>query len=520
MEPIASWRRWLAATAVLIAGAAVFWSFDALPFQDLPAHAGLMALRHRLGESALEQRYFVLSPHLGPYSAFRIAGEALGGVLGPVGAVRLLMTIPIVALPLAVGWARRRLHGDGALGAAAIGLCLAFGFMTLLGFASYLLGIAVFVVAYAFWLEAAVMPDSAAASTPAREGAVAAAAVLLLLVHGYAFAVFLCMAVATAIATGTGSWRLARLRALVPSVALASGMVWLERAGAPPSMSAGMAPGPHFAGILDKLGLLCTPTLMTRWGIDLLVGLFTWALLAAGVVATMRHRSAGMALSAAPRRLLRASLGALGALCIAFFALPRSVGWFGFIDGRLVPIFFIVAVLAIRREALSRWARQGWDHGTVVGAAVLVAVVWLASYRFQSEAAGWREAMRAVPEGSLLLNLPLAPDSDVFVAHPFVHYDKLALVDRRIVVSDVWFHQGTALYPTPENPSLRLPAEYSESNLQRIEWPHYDLADWDYALVRTKPRDLAPVVPPSLALVSHEGGWWLYATARAGRSRR
>ncbi|MDP9152255.1 MAG: hypothetical protein M3O36_20210, partial [Myxococcota bacterium] len=62
-----AWRR-LALGTVTVAAALVFWVFDALPFQDLPAHAGFIALRHRYLASAFDRRFFVLAPHLGPYS--------------------------------------------------------------------------------------------------------------------------------------------------------------------------------------------------------------------------------------------------------------------------------------------------------------------------------------------------------------------------------------------------------------------------------------------------------------------
>jgi hypothetical protein len=81
-----------------------------------------------------------------------------------------------------------------------------------------------------------------------------------------------------------------------------------------------------------------------------------------------------------------------------------------------------------------------------------------------------------VPAEARLLNLPLQPNSEIFTAHPFIHYDKLVLAERPVVVSDIWFHQGSALYPTRENPALRLPSTYSESNLRFIDWPAYDLA--------------------------------------------
>jgi hypothetical protein len=142
----------------------------------------------------------------------------------------------------------------------------------------------------------------------------------------------------------------------------------------------------------------------------------------------------------------------------------------------------------------------------------MVIIALVASQLFQHEARGWREVLSVVPAEARLLNLPLEPNSDVFTAHPFIHYDKLALAERPLVVSDVWFHQGSALYPTAQNPALRLPSSYSESDLRRIDWPAYRLDDWDFVLIRTRPDSAQPYVPSSLALAAHRGGWWLYRT--------
>jgi hypothetical protein len=86
------------------------------------------------------------------------------------------------------------------------------------------------------------------------------------------------------------------------------------------------------------------------------------------------------------------------------------------------------------------------------------------------------------------------------------------LAERPLVVSDVWFHQGSALYPTAQNPALRLPGSYSESDLRLIDWPAYRLDDWDYVLIRTRSNSAQPNVPSQLALAAHRGGWWLYRT--------
>jgi hypothetical protein len=197
-----------------------------------------------------------------------------------------------------------------------------------------------------------------------------------------------------------------------------------------------------------------------------------------------------------------------------FLALPHSIGWFGFVDGRLVPLLLLVAVIAVRREALGRALGSAYDRSGPVAALAMVGIVLWASRAFQAEARGWREVLAAVPLEARLLNLPLAPNSEVFSAHPFIHYDKLALAERPLVVSDIWFHQGSALYPRAENPALRLPESYTESDLKRIDWPAYRLEDWDYVLIRTAPSGAQPDVPEALALAAHSGGWWLYRTTR------
>jgi hypothetical protein len=201
-------------------------------------------------------------------------------------------------------------------------------------------------------------------------------------------------------------------------------------------------------------------------------------------------------------------------LAVAFLLLPHSIGWFGFVDGRLVTPLLLVAALAVRRESLGRRLAMVYESTAVIAAVALIGIALLGCRRFQVEARGWHSVSAKVPAGARLLNLPLDPNSSVFTAHPFVHYDKLILAERPIVVSDMWFHQGSALYPTADHPALKLPPSYSESDLRIVDWNAYALRDWDYVLVRTRPDSAAPQVPDALRLVIHEGGWWLYSVIR------
>jgi uncharacterized membrane protein len=524
----ARWSRWFGLAAVGVVAVLVFWVFDALPFQDLPAHAGLIAMRHRFAESTFEQRFFVLAPHIGPYSLFRFLGEGFVRIVGAVGAVRALATLPVIATPLALLFARRRLYGDTSPTYGFVGLALSFSLMTLLGFASYLLGVAVMLVGLTLWLDLLVAADDRSPDVHKRELVIAAFAPLMFVAHGHAFVLFLATAGISCIATGNRFARLLRLRALVPAIALAGWVAWLERGSTTPPRSVPVVPPlqPIFHDVSEKLGLLVTPTLMTRTGIDFLAGVIVWVFAIASAVLTVRSLRAARAAAAATTNGDAASAGwaalprdvrhsqALYACAVTvgviFLALPHAVGWFGFVDGRLVPLVLFFLFLGLRKEALPRSFVRAFETGAPLVAATIAALAMVASYRFQAEAAGFHEVLGRIPAGARLLNLPLDPNSDVFTAHPFVHYDKLVLAERPIVVSDVWFHQGSALYPTAENPALNLPTSYSESDLKEIDWPSYRLDDWDFVLIRTRPQAPAPRTPDALHLEEHRGGWWLF----------
>jgi hypothetical protein len=336
---------------------------------------------------------------------------------------------------------------------------------------------------------------------------------------------FLATAGVSAIATGDRARRLLRLRALAPAIGLAASVAWVERGsqipeGSVPLPQAGLAP--HFQGASEKLSLLITPTLMTRTGVDFAIGIAVWTLVIAASIETVRAlRAPSLALSSGTGRLdddasrahARALYACAAVIAFAFLALPHTIGWFGFVDGRLVPIVLWLAIMGIRRPALGRVLEGGIDRGSPVFALAMAAIALIASHRFQDEARGYKKVLGAIPQGARVLNLPLEPNSEIFTAHPFIHYDKLVLAERPIVVSDVWFHQGSALYPRAENPALRLPASYSESDLKSIEWGAYRLEDWDYVLIRVRPDSAAPATPGALSLADHQGGWWLYRHA-------
>jgi hypothetical protein len=140
---------------------------------------------------------------------------------------------------------------------------------------------------------------------------------------------------------------------------------------------------------------------------------------------------------------------------LLFLLLPHSIGWFGFVDGRVLPVTILTAILTLDTRA-ARGRFQSIRLAAVeIGATISVALALFASSQFQNEANGASDVLSQVPARSRLLYFPLEPDSSIFTGHPFVHYDKLILIQRPIVPSGLWFHQGTAIYPTRINPTCR-----------------------------------------------------------------
>lgn len=506
---------WLALGIVQIGAISVFWCFDALPFMDLPAHAGILALKQRFAPGGFEAHFFIVAQHLGPYTLFSGLGGAFTGWLGANAAVRLLATLPTIAIPAALLWARWRLTGRATPFFGFVGIILSFGFMTLSGFASLMLSLAILLATLTEWLVLAGLVDS-------HRGrllnfiAVALLAFLAFIAHGFTF-ILLLSVVGISVLCMRRFWAGAfHTIVFAPAIVAAAYSLYVERLIVPPTPVAQHSPGVVFQNVFDKLSLLITPTLMTRTGIDAVIGLLLWLVVVSSALATYRAIGRPNAQLSAERKLyIRSLLYAAAALFVVFLALPHSVGWFGFVDGRLLPLILLLSLVAIDEELL-RGARERLIRlGAGAGATIMVGLILAASYLFQAEAMGYRDIVAKVPASARLLNLPIDPNSAIFTSHPFVHYDKLVLVERPIVPSDLWFHQGSGIYPTPANPALRLPAEYSSSNLKGIVWEHYRLNEWDYVLIRRKPEAAAPDVPSSLTLAEHVGGWWLYKNVSA-----
>ena len=143
---------------------------------------------------------------------------------------------------------------------------------------------------------------------------------------------------------------------------------------------------------------------VSRW--PPIIALIAFAVACTVVTVRSIGRAAGAGASAAADvRHSRALYACAGAITMVFVALPHAVGWFGFVDGRLVPVALILALLGVRREVLPRSIALGLHYGAPVVASTIGVLALVASYRFQAEAHGYKEVLARVPAGRVLLCL-------------------------------------------------------------------------------------------------------------------
>jgi hypothetical protein len=225
---------WLALLVLEVSAVSIFWLFGALPFMDLPAHAGIAALRLRYSQSAFEQQFYVLTHDIAGYPLFRLSVDGLAKLFGPLNSVRIFASIPAVAMPLALLYGRRRLYNDSSVSFGFAGVILSFGYMGQMGLAPYLIAIPLLLIALVHWL---LLLDKADAKQPTvgAETVLAVLALGLVLLHGYTFAVFAFLAIVTALTAGDVKIRLLRLRAFAPSLLFLATSAWVTQSSRLPA---------------------------------------------------------------------------------------------------------------------------------------------------------------------------------------------------------------------------------------------------------------------------------------------
>jgi len=482
---------WPLLVALATAAAIVpLWAGELLPYQDAPQHlAAVRVLADYHTQGLAFDRWFELDLDRLEYLGFYLPAAGLAKLVGPVAAVKLMLSLIAIATSAAFWMFLGAFGRDRRLGVLAPAV---FHTTPLyLGFFNFVESIPVALVVVA-------LTERELRSPSLRRAAVlAVAAAGLLWLHPSALAFALACAVVLALTSGLPRRTVARgFAPILPAAILFAAWAIQAVAVRDGPDAAGHSPPTWLGPRLQVLELL-------RFG-NVLASLVDEAF----VLALVALFVAIVAIRPRPRIERGWRLALLATLTLAaYMVAPFGMGYMGYIHTRALPF---LALLAIASPSIA----PGRKTGILIAAAVGLQIVYQAhlarTYRaFEREAqvTELHQVLAAAEPGKRLIAVLYQTDSRVVQFQAYLHfaayYEVLRGGRARYNFSEtpwdpVRFRKGTERVPLPRGWEVR-PLEL---DLARA------VSDEDYVLTRQPAPD-----PPGFELVTREGLWSLYAPA-------
>lgn len=466
--------------ALLVAQLTALWTVRFVPTQDGPVHQEIAAqlAELRSGRGGVVARYYELNPRPEPNLLVYPLLSALARVAGWAAAEKLVLSLYLVALPLALAYALTAIRRDAAF-LAILALPLGPNYLFHMGFLNFCLSVPLGLVALGYGLRLRVV------ERPLRYGALA----LLLLITSMAHAVSAC-AVAVVLCA-VGAWR--------GAVAAAGRPAWWAGAarGAAGPLAATMptlvlvasflaGPSRHamsWESPIDLLRRLVCLHVMVSLDRRELAPALGCAVLLAGLVAlrlgARRERPQGE----------RGDdlLAALGALAALYFALPASLAGGGYLNPRLQLWLIVCLVLWLGYEPWREGQRRA-IVGLVAGLSlILIGMHAMAYRRLSAHLDEYVSVTEAIPADSTVLPLSFVDDPSrlrdrtlgAFKVRPFEHALGYVATRRAIVnLAEYQADQGyfPILYREDVDPYRVLVPEEGlvEAALEKVDWRAFE----------------------------------------------
>lgn len=488
---------WLGFGVLTLLALGPMWTVHLLPSADLPQHAAQVALIRDVYSGAPWAGQFAIDWWT-PYVLGHALAYALSWLVTPWVAVKLVLTLAVVGLPLAMRSLLRR--SGGLQDWSYLGFALAFGFSWTWGFLNFALAIPV-----GLWWLAAVW-DHVQAPDRRTGVAVAGWAVATSLAHGLVFALLWGVAVLwLTVQPGTSIQRVRRLLPLLlPLLVVAP---WLARTAGhglsakPDAWTWTLGRVTELPDLLVGFPVIVEPE-RRAWDLGLrpesLVGLLVML----------------VPLLARPRwQVVQRRWVPLLVVGVAYLTAPQETADVFLLWPRLAVFLLPLALLLLQPTRASWLAR--------LAPAVLTAtwLLWLTvrAQAFEQEARGVDAVLTQAQPGKKLLALVVAQHSEVVAGLPYLGQGALYGAEH-----GGWHDFSFASMPhfvahyRPEH----VPA--ADGNLA---WDprRFDVrvhGDYDYFLVRSRkdrgPQYFAQTDRP-VRLLANAGWWWLYERAASQR---
>ena len=481
--------------ALALAAVLPLWSGDFPPLTDLPQHAAQISiLRHwrdpACGYPDLYQIWWLTPNGL----AYALAW-ALSWLMSVTTALRVVLSLAVLALALATARLAREVGGDPWWG--LLMLPLAYGFPMSFGFLGFVVAAPGVVALLGPGLRYARAP------TLARGLGLGLACAALFFAHILAlvFALILLSGLVVAEAPALRAWP-RRLAPFLLALPLPFAW-WWQTSRAPVAPALGIL----YLGGFDRLWEL--PSVMT--------GLpdRRWAALAVALLLA--------SLAAARPRFTRARarwLPFAATLAIVLLA-PNYTTGVSYLAPRFGYYLFPTLIFALERREIP--GERGRSRAPLAAVALLLVVgVELRFLGMAREGEGLAGVLAAAPAGGRLLYLAYDRGSRYSNDTPFLHSGMLYAVERCGVAERTFargYQQPVRYRPGRVEPLPDL-IEYAP---YRFRWDQHGGAGFDLFLVRSAGApDLARIAGGQgrLALRAHAGRWWLYRNVAGAAAER
>jgi hypothetical protein len=415
------WQRPVPLAAILFAAVVPLLLPGMPPLTDLPGHVARWHIAAAGPASPLHQYYAIHWVWVGNLGADLIAVPLLP-LIGPVATAKLILILTLLLSGAAILWLSREVHGRIAP-AALFALPFLWGWPFQMGFANFVLAQGLALAALAAWLRL-----SRSGRTASRALLFAPVGLVLWTCHSAGWGMFGLMAFAA---------ELARLRAQGASWARATGgataaclpltLPLLVMILGRPAEARASETGDWFNMAAKFLWIISS--LRDRWQWFDLVSLIAPLML---LYIAARDRRFGFS----------ALLGWPAIACIAgFVLLPRLLLGGSYVDMRMMPAIWMLALLAIRPPVSRRLARAVALAGLAFFGVRIAATT--ASFALRgAEQRAELAALPAIPKGAAVLALVarpcLTPWSDIRPEHLPAH----AILARDAFVNEQWAIPG------------------------------------------------------------------------------
>lgn len=491
----------LATIALSLLMALPLWLTRHPPIQDWPQHLAAVRVLHSYSDPAFGlEAFFSLTPADTQYLTVYYLAHGLAYLFGITAALKLVLSISIVALPLAISSLSKALGRSGS--AALLAIPLAYTAHTVLGFLNFVAALPLLMVILTLAVRQRASPK------PSRIWLMAGLLALCFYTHVVPFALALFGALLVMVEAKRSS-----LRRLLPLLVVALiALPWFALSPSGQSVLAALGlrhsseKAPEFTAFTQswqQMPLWLTDVWRSSWDVwQLRIWLslaLTWV-----VAGLLRRTSEVEAPVAAARWLL-----VLPPLClVAYFVLPASYGWIWPINTRFLLLGLLLAIPLLRD--VPGLARHAFAATAVVLSLVSVVYVSRAFTAYEQEVGDLPGAIERIPPRAKVAGLIWSRGSRVVEFSPFLH--------------SVAYYQaarGGAVMFTfadfPQSPFHFLERDRPPRAGPRWEWkpeqvvPDRDLGWYDWLLTRGGPKQLAGA--SEFSLVFSSPPWRVYQRA-------